>query len=99
MNFTPDHLLVDAQGRPYFLWDLDMTLEAFRALLCDPDADVQAYFAAKLLRQAKPDDVFRFLTLEEIGRLWPRIRGSLGWTGPFWTWLLGEWKVIAREEE
>jgi len=45
LNFTPDRLLCDPQGRPYFLWDLEMTLDAFLEALRSPGPDVRAYFA------------------------------------------------------
>lgn len=98
MNPTHKSLLVDREGRPYFLWDVDMDLEAFRKALRGPDPKVRAYFAGKLMRQAKPDDVFQFLSLEEIGELWPQIKGYLGHTRPFWTWLLTEWKALPRDD-
>jgi hypothetical protein len=89
-------LLVDAKGRPYFLWDCDLSLEQFRARLTDADPDVRAYLIAKLMRQAKPDDVFSFVTLAEIRALWARVEPQLGQTRAFWSWLLDLWKAPGR---
>ena len=50
----------------------------------------------KLMRQAKPDDVFTFVSLDHIRTLWPRIERRLGRTRDFWVWLLGQWEVIPR---
>ncbi len=83
--------MVDGQGRPYFLWDMDMTLARFRELLAGDDIEVRAYMIGKLMRQAKPDDVFEFVTLEQIRIDWSRIEPFLGQTRPFWTWLLATW--------
>jgi hypothetical protein len=94
LNPTADDKLVDARGRPYFLWDLEMTLEAFEQALADENPRTRAYFVAKLMRQAKPDDVFRFLRLEQIKALWPLVAPQLGKTHEMWTWLLRSWKVI-----
>lgn len=44
--------IVDGRARPYFLSDVDMTLEEFRLRLRDPDPEVRAYLVGKLLRQA-----------------------------------------------
>lgn len=85
---TPEELLVDPQGRPYFLWDLDLDLPAFERLLRDPDPEVRAYFVGKLMRQAKPDDVFRFVSRDDLVELWPSTRKYLGNTRDFWRWLL-----------
>jgi len=91
LNPTPREKLLDPQGRPYFLWDVDLTLAEFEARLRDPEPQVRAYFLAKLMRQAKPDDVFQFTTRREIARLWDRILPHLGRSRPFWTWLLTAW--------
>ena len=91
LNPTPFDRLVDAQGRPYFLWDVDLTLERFRALLGGDDAEVRAYLLGKLMRQAKPDDVFQFVTLAEIRRDWPSVERHLGRSREFWRWLLSLW--------
>jgi hypothetical protein len=93
---TPRELMVDAQGRPYFLWDSDMTLARFRELLRDPDERVRTYYVGKLMRQAKPDDAFEFVTLADIGASWPQLERYLGRKWAFWTWLLGEWGVLSR---
>jgi len=41
--------------------DEAMTLDESRKRLRDPDPDVRAYVLGKLVRQAKPDDVFTFV--------------------------------------
>lgn len=88
---TPPDRLTDARGRPYFLWDEDMTLDEFRRRLQDPDPDVRAYFLGKLMRQAKPDDVFSFVTLDELREELDAVEPYLGRTKPFWRWLLEQW--------
>ena len=55
---TAPEALIDAHERPYFLWDCDLTPAQLNERLRDPNPDVRAYFLAKLMRQAKPDDVF-----------------------------------------
>ena len=94
LNPTSPDLLVDREGRPYFLWDLDMTLDRFRALLCEGDRDVRAWLVGKLMRQAKPDDVFQFVTVAEIRELWPDLDRYLGRTRAFWSWLLDAWREL-----
>jgi len=91
LNPTPHHLLVDADGRPYFLWDSDTTLDGFKERLRTGDADTRGYLLGKLMRQAKPDDVFEFTTVGEIRTLWPELEPYLGRTRDFWSWLLAMW--------
>lgn len=96
LNPTPHERLVDASGRPYFLWDMDMTLERFRHELATADRPTRAWFVGKLMRQAKPDDVFSFVSAEEIGEQWSELVRHLGRTRPFWEWLMTTWKVPLR---
>ena len=91
LNPTRPELMCDAQGRPYFLWDTDLTLIAFRALLADPDATTRAYSIAKLMRQAKPDDVFTFVSVAQIRASWDMVKPQLGAKRDFWQWVLDVW--------
>ena len=93
LNPTRKDLLTDEQGRPYFLWDVDLTLDAFRSNLRTRGRAERAYLVGKLMRQAKPDDVFEFVTLAEVRDLWTDLVGYLGRTREFWTWLLGAWET------
>lgn len=88
---TPPDRLVDQRGRPYFAWDEDLTLAAFAALLRDRDPEVRAYYLGKLMRQAKPDDVFTFVTLDELVAAMPSVERYLGKTRDFWRWLVERW--------
>lgn len=92
LNPTRAELLCDRQGRPYFLWDTDLTLARFRELLESADHDTQAYLIAKLMRQAKPDDVFAFTTLTRIREHWTAIVPQLGNKRAFWHWVLDSWR-------
>lgn len=88
---TPEALRCDARGRPYFLWDVDMTEAELRERLADADLERRAYWMGKLMRQAKPEDVFLFLEPDAIARDWTALARFLGRTRPFWLWLLGKW--------
>ncbi len=92
---TPRERMLDAEGRPYFLWDADMTLAEFEVFLHDPDPEIRGYAVAKVMRQARPDDVFAFVDLDTIESLWPIIDRYLGKRRDFWTWLLGRWRDCA----
>ena len=96
---TPRDRLVDPQGRPYFLWDVDMTLDEFERMIHDRDAPERPYLIGKLMRQAKPDDALQFVSPQEMADLWPSIARYLGRKREFWAWLLEQWErrgFIAR---
>ena len=90
---TPPEHLVDERGRPYFLWDVELTLDEFRARLRAGTSTERAYWLGKLMRQAKPDDVFAFVSLDQIESSWPEVQRHLGQTREFWTWLLRTWGI------
>jgi hypothetical protein len=93
LNTTPPARMIDQQGRPYFLWDLEMSLEQFKEALRHQDPEVRAYFLGKLMRQAKPDDIFCFASLADIRGLWPKVVRYLGRSAAFWSWLLQTWET------
>jgi hypothetical protein len=93
---TPPERLVDQAGRPYFLWDCELTLDEFRARLQHPDTDVRAYHIGKLMRQAKPDDVFSFVSLELIAGQWSRLARYLGERRAFWEYFFEAWERQGR---
>ncbi|MBW2257783.1 MAG: hypothetical protein JRI25_24720 [Deltaproteobacteria bacterium] len=90
LNPTPPEKLCDKNGRPYFLWDVEMTLETFKSRLSDPNPDVRAHAIGKLLRQARPDDALTFLSPAQIRRDWDQVSRHLGNRRDFWSWLLPE---------
>jgi hypothetical protein len=92
LNPTPPDLMVDDQRRPYFLWDSDMTIDEFREGLRSSDPEARAYLIGKLMRQAKPDDVFTFVSPREIRETWSLLVRYLGKTRDFWTWLFETWE-------
>jgi hypothetical protein len=89
---TPRERLVDPEGRPYFLWDMVMTLDEFERIVHDHTAAARPYLVGKAMRQAKPDDVLQFVTPQDLADLWPDVERYLGKTRDFWAWLLEEWE-------
>ena len=98
LNQTPLDVMLDEHSRPYFLWDSDLTLDSFRDRLRSPDPKIRGYYLAKLLRQAKPDDAFLFVSLRDIERDWDHARGFLGETAEFWSWLVAALLGTAVDE-
>lgn len=87
-----------AQHRAYFLWDTSLTLEQWRERIASgPEAD-RAWWLAKALREARPEDALDYTTLAEIGALWPHLQHNLGRKHDFWVWLLDR-KGIPRAAE
>ncbi len=85
---SPASRICDEQGRPYFLWDNNVTYDELLEHLASNDDDRRAYWLAKIMRQAKPDDALTISSADEMRRLWPRIERALGQTRAFWAWYL-----------
>jgi hypothetical protein len=97
LNPTPADLLVDQQGRPYFLWDCEMTLDQLKAGLVGSDPEVRAYLLGKIMRQAKPDDVLQLVSMATIRELWPGLERYLGDSRELWKWMLERWEGPPRD--
>lgn len=82
-----------AQARPAFLWDVDVTEAELRSHLAAEDPDIRAQWQGRVLREARFDDVWRYVTLDEVVRDWPRIRRHLGRSRAFWEFLLEGWRA------
>ena len=78
--------------RPYFLWDVDVDESGLLNRLHTDDADARAQWQGWVMAEARYDDVWRYLTLEEILRDWEHIKRHLGRKRAFWEFLLRGWR-------
>ena len=62
---------------PYFLWDEPMTVEELRARLATGSETERIRLLAKLLREARDTDAWRFTRPTEVARLWPLLSPRL----------------------
>jgi hypothetical protein len=83
--------LEDPEAVPYFLWDEPMTVGELRHRLQTASHPERIRLLAKILREARDTEVWKFTTLSEILRLWPELLRQLGRRRPFWEFLLAEW--------
>jgi hypothetical protein len=79
--------------RPYFLWDTPISNAELRDRLRDADPDVRAQWQGVVLREARFDDVWSYLTIADVVEDWPRIRSHLGRSREFWEFLLEGWRA------
>ncbi len=84
--------LDDAQAVPYFLWDEPVTVAEFKRRLRSASAAEQTRLLAKLLREARDTDVWKFTTPEEVQRRWNELSPFLGRRRGFWEFLLEHWR-------
>lgn len=85
--------LSDPNGRPYFVWDEDVSVAELRAAL-RPGRDEHARLRlmGKLLREARDMDVWRFVTPSEVAAALPDLGRRLGRRRRFWEFLIEGWR-------
>ena len=86
-------LIGEMSDRPYFLWDVTLSEGELRDRLRDEDPDVRAEWQGVVLREARFDDVWKYVALSDVIRDWPRIVRHLGRSRPFWEFLLERWRA------
>lgn len=80
------------RDRPYFLWDVPVNEAQLRERLRHADPDTRAQWQGCIMREARYDEVWGYLTLDEILRDWPHIQRHLGRMRGFWEYLLNGWR-------
>jgi hypothetical protein len=83
--------LDDPSAIPYFLWDEPMTVSEFRRRLETSSPPERTRLLAKLLREARDTDVWKFTSPEEVWRRWTELAPHLGRRRSFWEFLLDRW--------
>ncbi len=78
--------------RPYFLWDEDLSIAELRERLAGPDPKERLRLLAKLLREARDIDVWKFVTPQEVAEALPAIVRRLGRRRRFWEFLIQGWR-------
>jgi len=79
-------------NRPYFLWDVPVTDAELRERLRHPDPRIRAQWQGVIMREARYDDVWEYLSLSEIQRDWEYIRRHLGRRRGMWEFLFRHWR-------
>jgi hypothetical protein len=89
----PSHDFDRDDAQPYFVWDVPVTVGELRRLLRHPDRRTRAMWVARVMREARYQDVWKFVTLAEIVDLYPDLRRHLGRARPMWDFLIEGWRA------
>jgi hypothetical protein len=84
--------LDDDSAQPYFVWDVPVTVRELRELLHHADEGTRALWTARVLREARYADVWRFLSLDEVVERFAMVRRHLGRRRAFWEFLIDGWR-------
>jgi hypothetical protein len=83
--------LID-DARPYFLWDEDLSVAELRRKLSGGSGPERRRLLAKLLREARDTDVWRFVTPAEVAFELDALEIHLGRRRAFWRYLIDAWR-------
>lgn len=60
--------------RPYFIWDYDLSEIDVHRLLKEGNEYTRLWLTARVLESAKYEDVWKYLTIQEILKIFPKLR-------------------------
>ena len=83
--------LNDLKAIPYFLWDEPMTVAEFKRRLTAASPAEQNRLLAKLLREARDTDVWKFVSPAEVWQRWQTVAAQVGRRRAFWEFLIDRW--------
>ena len=85
--------LEDPEAVPYFNWDVAISNAQVREHLRDGSVEERLPWIARIMREARYEDVWKFLSLRrDILPAWERLPRFLGRKRKFWEFLIGEWR-------
>lgn len=61
-------------NRPYFIWDYDLKEDKIRAILHGNNEMEKLWLIGRILEHAKFEDIWQYLTLEDIVKVFPKLR-------------------------
>jgi hypothetical protein len=78
---------------PYFLWDEPMSVAQLKARLQTASCAERVRLLAKIMREARDIDVWKFTTPNEVRQLWPELNLHLGRRRAFGEFLFSRWRI------
>jgi hypothetical protein len=84
----------DGTEVPYYYWDRQITIDEIAEIVASPGHPERVDVIAHLLREARPDEVWQFMTPADVVQSWPEVSGRLGRRRPFWEWVLSAWREM-----
>jgi hypothetical protein len=81
----------NTRKRLYFFWDYDITEEDLRAILSSDNEVEKAWAMTRLLEAAKWDDIWRFITLDDLRVNFDRLRFRFDKDRETWAYAINRW--------
>jgi len=76
---------------PYFMWDYQYTVGKIKDILANGDESQRIWLMAKIMRDARYADVWKFISLQDFLKYREQLLPRLGRQRPFWEFLYSRW--------
>ena len=89
-----DHPLLDVSRDdmvPYFMWDYRYTVGQIKEMLVSSEESERIWLMAKIMRDARYCDVWKFVSLQDFLKYRERLMPRLGRLRGFWEFLYSRW--------
>lgn len=83
--------IYDDSAVPYFMWDYKYTIAKTRELLENGSESQRIWLMAKIMRDARYDDVWKLISFHDFLKYRARLMRLLGRERRFWEFLYSRW--------
>jgi len=77
---------------PYFFWDYEISDDEVRHLLRHGNPAEKAWVTIRILEHAKWDDIWRYLTVDDVRQNFERLRFRRPQDRELWAYALDRWE-------
>lgn len=84
-----------SRKRLYFFWDYDLTEDDLRAILRGDNEFEKAWAITRLLEAARWEDIWRYITLDELRANFDRLRFRFARDREMWAYAIQRWTQTA----
>jgi hypothetical protein len=85
-------MIQELTDRLNFLWDEPLTRGDLKKLLDGGNEEERLYYAAKILREARFEEVWDYLSPMFLASHWEGLRRRLGRKKRFWEFIYARWR-------
>jgi hypothetical protein len=85
-------MLHEVKDKPDFLWDEPLTRDDLKKLLDGRNEDERLYYTAKILREARFEEVWDYVSPMFLASHWEKLRRRLGRKKRFWEFFYTTWR-------
>jgi hypothetical protein len=86
-------MIQESTDRPDFLWDEPLLRDDLKKILAGDNAEERLYYAAKIMREARFEEVWEYLSPAFLAANWDKLHSRLGRKKRFWEFFYSTWRA------